>query len=119
MGSAVKEKQREKLDVKRNLFSGIPADLPEELMEILAASENVRIERIVSRGHASPEDFWYDQDKDEFVLLVRGRAELAFAGKPDVLRLEPGDYLVIPAHTRHRVVWTEPATDTLWLAVHF
>ena len=36
-----------------NLFADIPLDLPQEQIDELAASPNVRIERIVSRGHAS------------------------------------------------------------------
>jgi cupin 2 domain-containing protein len=100
-----------------NVFSGIPAELPNELLQELLHSPNVRIERIVSHGHASPADFWYDQDEHEWVLLVQGAARLAFAG--ETVELRAGDYLSIPAHRRHRVEWTSPAVPTIWLAVFY
>ena len=46
-----------------NLFTNIPTDLPEELVEVLAKNEHVHIERVIFTGHASPERFWYDQYK--------------------------------------------------------
>lgn len=102
-----------------NLFEDIPAHLPDELVEILAQSDDVRIERIVSRGHASAEGYWYDQDWNELVLLLSGTANLAFEDNDQVLCVKPGDCLVIPAHRRHRVVSSSEDTDTVWLAVHF
>ncbi len=103
--------------VKHSLLADIPAELPEELVEILATVDHGRVERIVSRGHASPPDFWYDQDRHEFVLLVQGSAGLAVEGMDQEIVLFPGDYLDIPAHVKHRVNWTERGTDTVWLAV--
>jgi cupin 2 domain-containing protein len=105
--------------MKNNIYSNIPNDLPDELIEVISKSRGVRIERIVSRGHRSPEGFWYDQEENEFVLLVSGEAELLFEEDNESVRLEAGDYLVIPAHSRHRVAWTAPDRDTVWLAVHF
>jgi cupin 2 domain-containing protein len=87
-----------------------------ELSETLASGSSLRIERIVSRGHASPAGFWYDQDEDEFVLLLAGSATLAFQEHPP-LELAPGDHVLIPAHVKHRVERTDPAADTVWLAV--
>jgi cupin 2 domain-containing protein len=101
-----------------NLFAGIPDDLPEELVETLHSTPGVRIERIVSRGHASPEGFWYDQEQAEWVLLVSGAARLRFEGEGP-LDLSPGSFVSIPAHRRHRVDWTDPARPTVWLAVHY
>jgi cupin 2 domain-containing protein len=103
----------------QNLFESIPQELPEELTEVLSGSENVRIERVVSRGHASPEGFWYDQAQREFVLLLRGSATLEFEGREAPLEMGPGDFLVIEAHQRHRVTRTARDGDTVWLAVHF
>lgn len=100
-----------------NLFASIPASLPQELVQTLLASPHVRIERIVSHGHASPEGFWYDQDEHEWVLLVQGAARLAFEG--EVRALEPGDFVNIPAHMKHRVEWTSPGEATIWLAVFY
>lgn len=102
-----------------NLFRAHPAALPEELAETLARSAQVRIERIVSRGHASPAGFWYDQAEHEFVVLLSGRARLAFTDGTPTLDLVPGDWLDIPAHTKHRVEWTDPEQDTVWLAVFY
>ena len=101
-----------------NLFAAIPPSLPAELIEPLAAAGAVRVERIVSRGHASPPGSWYDQDRDEFVLLVSGAARLLFEGDPGPVELRPGDHLTIPARRRHRVEWTTPDGPTVWLAVH-
>jgi len=78
----------------------------------------VEIERIVSRGQASPPAFWYDQAHLEVVLVVRGAARLAFESRSQEVSLAPGDYCVIPAHCRHRVAWTSPDEDTIWFAVH-
>jgi cupin 2 domain-containing protein len=88
----------------------------EEQVETLAQSSSARVERIVSRGHCSAPDFWYDQAEDEFVLLVSGAARLQFADGT-VRELRPGDWLNIPAHVRHRVDWTDETTFSVWLAV--
>lgn len=101
-----------------NLFDNLPADLPEELVEVLAAGQGVRIERIVSKGHTSPEQGWYDQAQDEWVMVIRGNGVIAFPDKPSVT-LGEGDYVTIAAHERHRVEWTNPDEETIWLAVHY
>ena len=100
-----------------NLFAGIPDDLRAELVETIARGRDVRIERIVSRGHVTSEGSWYDQEEDEWVLVVRGRARVRLADAPAEVALGPGDHLYIPAHTRHRVEWTDPERDTVWVAV--
>ena len=100
-----------------NLFSSIPITLPNEIAETLVRAGNIRIERIVSQGHASPPDFCYDQDQNEFVLLVQGAARLRF--EDDVVEMRPGDWIDIPAHRKHRVEWTTPETKSIWLAVFY
>jgi len=100
-----------------NLFDGIPADLPRELFQTLLAMPGVRIERIVSLGHASPEGFWYDQEAHEWVLLVAGAARLTLEGDRTI-DLRPGAFVEIPARRRHRVEWTDPTGPTIWLAIH-
>jgi len=102
-----------------NLFSKIPAELPEELVETLLESNSVKIERIVSHGHTSPADFWYDQEQHEWVVVLKGRAKLRFEGEAQSVELGPGDYLNIPAHCRHRVAWTTPDEKIVWLAIHY
>lgn len=107
--------------MKRNLFQDIPGELPEELLTVLAENDNVKIERIVSDGQCSPEGFWYDQEQHEWVLLVSGSAVLTIEQDAGVERIElaPGDYLLIPAHQRHRVESTSQTEKTIWLAVTF
>lgn len=101
-----------------DLIHDLPEDLPEELIEVLAETDSVRIERIVSTGHASPEGFWYDQPDREFVMVVKGSARLEFADGESV-DLEAGGWADIPAHRRHRVAWTTPDEPTVWLTVHY
>lgn len=105
--------------IPHNLWQAIPASLSEELTQTLAGNGQVRIERIVSRGHSSPEGFWYDQHEHEFVLLIQGEAELALQQPAERIRLQAGDYLAIAAHRKHRVEWTHPDQDSIWLAVFY
>jgi cupin 2 domain-containing protein len=105
------------MDASGNLFADIPARLTQEEITTLISSPALRIERIVSRGHASPPGFWYDQPQDEWVIVLAGGAVLAFDDGA-AIRMAAGDYLHIPAHRRHRVAWTDPAQATVWLAVH-
>lgn len=102
-----------------HIFAAIPADLSQEVFETLAGNDTCRIERIVSRGHASPPDFWYDQPESEWIMVLKGRARLRLAADQRVIALEAGDYLLLPARCRHRVEWTDPTQETVWLAVHF
>jgi cupin 2 domain-containing protein len=101
-----------------NLFSAVPARLDEEETTVLAEWPGVRIERIVSTGHASPPGFWYDQDSTEWVVVLTGSAGLRIEGEAAARILGPGAYLEIPPHVRHRVEWTAADRPTVWLAVH-
>ncbi|SER18413.1 cupin 2 domain-containing protein [Nitrosomonas sp. Nm51] len=101
-----------------NIFASIPPDLDDELFEVLISSDSVIIEKIVSRGHQSPESGWYDQNKNEWVLVLRGSARLMFDDHTEV-SLETGDFIHIPSHKKHRVSWTDSDRETIWLAVHF
>ncbi|MCB9594705.1 MAG: cupin domain-containing protein [Sandaracinaceae bacterium] len=98
-----------------HLLDAIPASLPEELIEVLVRTPGARVERIVSRGHASPPGFWYDQDEHELVAVLAGEARLELEG--ETRTLGPGDWVWLEAHRRHRVAWTTPDEDTIWLAV--
>lgn len=102
-----------------NLFDGIPDSLGSEQVEEVLKRSGVRVERIVSRGQASPDGFWYDQAENEWVVVLRGRARLRFEGENEPRELKPGDYVDIPAHCRHRIEWTDPDNDTVWLAVFY
>lgn len=103
----------------QNLFSDVPAKLTEEQVRTLARGRGARIERIVSTGQASPPGSWYDQDCDEWVVVLRGSARLEFENRKRLVKMTPGDWLSIAAHERHRVAWTSPEEPTVWLAVHF
>lgn len=103
-----------------NLFASLPV-LPEteERVDVLLRRPGLRIERIVSTGQASPPGFWYDQADAEWVLVVRGQAQLSLAGEPQPRLLRPGDFVEIPAHKRHRVDMTSAGEPTVWLAIRF
>jgi len=103
----------------QNIYSSIPADIPQELFQDILTAESFKIERIVSKGHASPKGFWYDQDENEWVILLKGSAGLLFEGNDDIMELKPGDYINIPSHLRHRVEWTDPNTETVWIAIRY
>lgn len=100
-----------------NLLDDLPRNLQDELCTTLLTSSTVHIERIVSTGQASPEGFWYDQDRREWVAVLRGAARLRF--EDGTVEMKPGDFVDIPAHRRHRVDWTTPDEPTVWLAVFF
>ena len=94
----------------------LPGALPEEeLCEELFDQAPVRIERIVSAGQSSPEGFWYDQQEHEWVALLSGEARLDVEGKEVALR--SGDTLFLPAHARHRILWTSTEPPCVWLCV--
>ncbi|NOT11485.1 MAG: cupin domain-containing protein [Methylococcaceae bacterium] len=101
-----------------NLLAAIPDYLPEELFELIHQNKHVRIERIVSKGHSTPDGQWFDQGWDEWVLLLQGQAQLTYHQVDKPFLLKSGDYLLIPAHTLHRVEWTPPDKTTIWLAIH-
>ena len=102
-----------------NIYASLPGVLKEELLEILLAAKGFRLERIVSKGHATPPGDWYDQDAGEWVILLKGGAGLRFEGEEDMRVMKPGDYLLIPPHSRHRVEWTAAGETTVWLAFHY
>ncbi|GAB2515324.1 cupin domain-containing protein [Spirosoma aerophilum] len=102
-----------------NLFSTIPASLPEEIVDTLLTGSRFSVERIVSKGHASPDGFWYDQDQHEWVLLVKGAARLRLDGVDELVELLPGMYMNFPAHLKHRVEWTKEDEETIWLAIFY
>ncbi len=103
--------------MKNNLFDQIPGRAAKELFTELLSNGNMRIERIVSFGQASPAGFWYDQPESEWVLLLEGAAQLQFEDRQ--VDLLPGDYLNIPAGMRHRVEKTAETARTVWLAVFY
>jgi cupin 2 domain-containing protein len=102
-----------------NLFLNIKEMISGEIFEALLKNEYLKLERIISDGHATSQGEWYDQDTNEWVILLQGSAGILFEGDTEVLVLQPGDYLNIPAHMKHRVEWTDPGEKTIWLALHY
>jgi cupin 2 domain-containing protein len=104
---------------QQNLFSDLPMSLSAEQFDELIHSDDFKLERILSTGQSTPPGEWYDQSWDEWVVLLRGAATLRFEDQPLELPMRPGDHLLIPAHCRHRVEWTDPTQPTVWLALYF
>ena len=100
-----------------NLFTDLPAHLPAEIVTKLLVAGSLRIERIISHGHASPADFWYDQPQHEWVIVLKGAARLQF--EDGMVEMNPGDFINIPAFKKHRVDWTTPEEPTVWLGVRY
>jgi cupin 2 domain-containing protein len=105
--------------VPSNLFTDIPRLLPAELFSTLLDAAKVRVERIVSHGHSSPEGFWYDQDQHEWIVVLKGAARLRFEDHEQPVEMKSGDFINIPAHRKHRVEWTTPDEPTVWLTVFY
>ncbi len=101
----------------KNIFDDLPQHLPRELVQILVRAPDVRMERIISHGHASPADFWYDQAQPEWVIVLKGAARLQF--EDGTVEMKPGDFISIPAFKKHRVDWTTPDEPTVWLGVRY
>jgi len=101
-----------------NIFESIPENLDDEVVDLLVQTGKVKIERIISKGHTSPASGWYDQEKEEWVIVLKGAAIISFE-KGKEINLKAGSHLNIPAHTKHKVTWTNPKTETVWLAIHY
>ena len=102
-----------------NLLANLPDAGAGEAFATLAEGGRFRLLRVVSGGQASPPGEWYDQAEDEWVLLLEGAAGIRIEGEAAPRRLGPGDWLLLPAHCRHRVAFTAPDRPTVWLALHF
>ena len=99
-----------------NIYSSLPTEFKDEIFEELANAGHVRIERIISKGHSSPVQGWYDQAENEWVIVLEGAGTILFENGIEV-NLNKGDYVNIPSHARHKVTWTDPDTPTVWLAI--
>lgn len=100
-----------------NIFADLPQQLPKEVVQTLIQAADVRIERIISHGHASAPDFWYDQPQHEWVIVLKGAARLQF--EDGMVEMKVGDFINIPAFKKHRVDWTTPDEPTVWLGVRY
>ena len=102
-----------------NIFAGLPDIKKREVFQTLAKGKGFKIERITSRGQATPKGKWLRSKAAEWVIVLRGRARLRFEGARKSFDLKVGEHVFIPANACHRVDWTHPGRKTVWLAVHF
>mgnify|MGYP000096090474 FL=1 len=102
-----------------NLFSNIPRHMGDEVFDTILAFDGCDIKRIISKGHQSRPDDWYDQERKEWVMVLKGSAALKFKNEDNVVEMIPGSYVHIPAHCKHKVEWTDPDVETIWLAVYY
>ncbi|MDJ0662117.1 MAG: cupin domain-containing protein [Crocosphaera sp.] len=89
----------------------------QEFFETIINNKNIKIERIISTGQTTPEGTWYDQEQDEWVILLQGDATLLYLDNSSI-DLKAGDYLLIKAHQKHRVIFTSSNPPCIWLAIH-
>ncbi|CAH9019889.1 cupin domain-containing protein [Candidatus Nitrosacidococcus sp. I8] len=101
-----------------NILDSLPENLEKEVFETILSYQNIKIERIVSKGYITPDSKWYDQDENEWVMVIEGKASLMLEDGLEHI-LSKGSYLNIPAHTKHRVTWTDPNNLTIWLAIFY
>ncbi|KVL05298.1 cupin domain-containing protein [Burkholderia cepacia] len=102
-----------------NLFAAEGRRDEDEKIDLLVTGQRLNVERIVSMGHTSPDGFWYDDSRAEWVVLLSGAAVLEFEDGPTRHEMHPGDYVLIEPHCRHRVAWTHEETQTVWLAIYY
>ena len=107
-----------RFELLANVFSDIPSELPNEIFEDIIITEKLRVERIVSKGHTSPDSGWYDQSENEWIIVLSGYGVIEYLSGVKV-HLKQGDYLNIKAHEKHRVIETSPDEKTVWLAIFY
>lgn len=105
--------------INGDMLTSLPDASAAEQFQVLLEQDGVKIERIISRGQVTPVGEWYDQPWHEWVLLLTGEALLLLEGETEPRRLLPGQWIMLPARCRHRVEWTMPDQDTVWLALHW
>ena len=103
----------------KNFYQNIPQAVDQEAFDRIVTGQTVQIERIVSFGQRTPLGEWLQAATDEWVMVLKGNARLCFKRDEKVVAMRPGDYVLIPAGTAHRVEWTDEQEPTVWLAVHF
>ena len=101
-----------------NIFTNIPKQMNGEIFENIISKDSIKIQKIISKGDTTPKNKWYDQEDDEWVIIMQGEAILSFENQKDI-KLKTGEYINIPAHTKHRVSWTIETQETIWLAIHY
>ncbi|KYZ78055.1 hypothetical protein AXX12_00470 [Anaerosporomusa subterranea] len=103
-----------------NIFAKLPSQAQSsELINNLLQTRHFSLKRIISTGQATPDGEWYNQEEDEWCILLTGSAALRFEGQSELIELKPGDHIHIPAHKRHQVAWTKLGEPSVWLALHY
>ena len=106
-----------KIQIK-NFYSGFKTNpLLENYIDILNGNK-FRLEKIISKGYKTPNAKWLSESVDEFVLLLKGKAEILFE-TGQIVELKEGDYLIIPSNTKHKVIKTSIRPLCYWLTIHF
>ncbi|HEY5250443.1 MAG TPA: cupin domain-containing protein [Acidimicrobiales bacterium] len=77
----------------------------------LADLRHAAVDQILSGRLDGPVD--YCEDEDEWVVVLHGAATLVV--DDEQMELGPGDWVLLPARTPHRLVETRP--ETSWLTV--
>ncbi len=101
-----------------NIYSDIPGTLPEEVFEDILKTKHLRVERILSYGHSSPAQGWYDQTEHEWVMVLKGQGVIEFEDG-NIVTLSAGDFINIAAGVKHKVLQTSPNEVTVWLAIFY
>jgi len=99
-----------------NLLDNIPFTSKNEIFNTIISNDNIKIERIISYGQTTPKDYWYNQEEDEFVLILKGDAKIQY-DDGSIHILNTNDSLYIQSHQKHKVTYT--ANPTIWLAIFF
>jgi len=98
---------------RKSFFSCEPG-VEEQAATFLEGRGSVRVERIVSFGHATPEGEWYEQNEDEWCLVLEGEGRIAFEDGREIA-LGWGGSCFLPRHLRHRVAGT--SSPCVWLCI--
>jgi cupin 2 domain-containing protein len=101
----------------KNIYTGHETGDAQEMFEVIATMGDTRIEKITTLTPYSTPGEWYNQDKDEWVVLLRGNAQIEI-GDQGFVELSSGDYIFLPAHCLHRITRTSADPACIWLAVH-
>lgn len=101
-----------------NIYSKIPAIKDKEAFHTLLVNKKLKIERIISQGHVTEKGKWLKEERNEWVIVLKGAGKLRFRKDNRLIKLKAGNYVLIPKNTSHRVEWTSPRDKTIWLAVH-
>lgn len=102
----------------KNIYDCNNINFNVEYLENILVNPNFRLERIISFGHITPSDYWYDQEEDEFVLLLKGNAKILLEND-EIIELKEGDYVIIPKHLKHKVIYTDTENKTFWITCYF